>query len=54
MLDAWKGEDSNSEAAKNELRKRAKANGKASLGEYKGDLAGAAKDKSLFVANHAY
>lgn len=54
VLDAWKGEDSNSEAAKNELRKRAKANGKASLGEYKGDLAGAAKDKSLFVANHAY
>ena len=54
MLDAWKGSDANVEEAKKEFVKRAKANGRAALGEYKGDLAGTAAGKSLFVANHAY
>ena len=51
---AWKGLDDNEADAKAEFLKRAKANGKAAMGEYKGDLAGAAAGKSLFVANHAY
>ena len=54
MLDAWKGQKSNTDAAKAEFRKRAKANGAASLGQYMGDLKGMAAEKSLHVANHAY
>lgn len=54
VLDAWKGSDDNVEEAKKEFVKRAKNNGRAALGEYKGDLAGTAAGKSLFVANHAY
>ena len=54
VLEAWKGSDENEADAKAEFLKRAKANGKAALGEYKGDLASAAAGKSLFVANHAY
>lgn len=54
VLAAWKGADDNVEAAKTEFIKRAKANGLASLGDYKGNLAGAAAGESLFVANHAY
>jgi len=54
VLDAWKGQDSACDAAKSEFKKRAKANGAASLGEYKGDLTGMAVGKSLFVPNHAY
>lgn len=54
VLDAWKGSDAAEVTAKSEFRKRAKANGAASLGEYKGDLSGTAGGKSLFVANHAY
>ena len=30
------------------------ANGLAALGQYKGGMAGAAADKSLFVADHKY
>ena len=54
MLQAWKGSDEKVADAKAELVKRAVANGKAALGEYKGDLTGAATGKSLYVANHAY
>jgi len=54
VLDAWKGQKSNTDAAKAEFRKRAKANGAASLGQYMGDLKGMAAEKSLHVANHAY
>lgn len=54
VLEAWKGSNDNLAAAKAELLKRAKANGAAAQGEYKGDLMGAAGGKSLFVANHAY
>merc|ERR1712126_763239 len=54
VLAAWKGADDNVKAAKTEFIKRAKANGSASLGDYKGNLVGAAAGESLFVANHAY
>ena len=54
VLDAWKGSGDNEATAKGEFQKRAKANGMAALGEYKGDLVGTAGGKSLFVANHAY
>lgn len=54
VLAAWKGSDDNEADAKAEFAKRAKANGLAALGEYKGDLIGAAAGESLHVANHAY
>ena len=54
MLAAWKGDEGNVDAAKGEFRKRAKANGAAALGQYKGDLKGMAAGESLHVANHAY
>ena len=53
-MEAWKGMEAAGDAAKAQFRKRANANGAASLGEYKGDLVGTAGGKSLFVANHAY
>ncbi|RUS89664.1 hypothetical protein EGW08_002585 [Elysia chlorotica] len=54
VLAAWQGKDENIQDAQNELLKRAKANGEASLGKYKGDQGGAAGNKSLFVKDHAY
>ncbi|XP_059179617.1 fructose-bisphosphate aldolase-like isoform X1 [Physella acuta] len=54
VLSAWGGKDENIKAAQNELLKRAKANGLASLGEYKGGIEGLAGEKSLFVKDHAY
>ncbi|KAK0046812.1 fructose-bisphosphate aldolase [Biomphalaria pfeifferi] len=54
VLTAWGGRDDNKKAAQNELLKRSKANGLASLGEYKGGLEGLAGEKSLFVKDHAY
>jgi len=54
VLAAWKGDEGNVDAAKGEFRKRAKANGAAALGQYKGDLKGMAAGESLHVANHAY
>merc|ERR1719167_1583223 len=54
VLDAWKGQDSACDAAKSKFKKRAKANGAAALGQYKGDLKGMAAGESLHVANHAY
>ncbi|KAH9488003.1 hypothetical protein Btru_066803 [Bulinus truncatus] len=54
VLSAWGGKDENKKAAQNELLKRAKANGLAALGEYKGGMEGVAGGKSLFVKDHAY
>ncbi|GFO48635.1 fructose-bisphosphate aldolase [Plakobranchus ocellatus] len=54
VLAAWQGKDENLKAGQKELLKRAKANGEASLGKYKGDAVGAAGGKSLYVKDHAY
>jgi fructose-bisphosphate aldolase class I len=54
VLKAWAGSKENVPAAQNEYLKRAKANGLATLGQYKGDLHGTAGDQSLFVAKHTY
>lgn len=55
VLQAWKGKDANVKAAQQELLKRAKANGQASLGQYvAGSVAGAAAGKDLFVKGHVY
>lgn len=54
VLKVWKGQDANVKAAQNELLKRARANGAASVGEYTGGESAAAAGESLFVANHTY
>lgn len=55
VLRAWAGKPENVPAAQQELLKRAKANGDASLGKYvAGSVVGAGADASLFVQNHAY
>ncbi|KAH9525825.1 hypothetical protein Btru_002478 [Bulinus truncatus] len=55
VLKAWGGKDENFKAGQEELLKRAKANGEAAVGLYKGSGSqGAATGESLFVANHAY
>jgi fructose-bisphosphate aldolase class I len=54
VLKAWQGKPENVAAAQGELVKRAHSNGLASLGQYKGGIAGAAGNESLFVANHTY
>lgn len=54
VLKAWAGKKENVKGAQDEFLKRAKANGLATLGQYKGDVHGAAGDQSLFVAKHAY
>ncbi|GFR70272.1 fructose-bisphosphate aldolase [Elysia marginata] len=54
VLAAWQGKDENVKDAQKELLKRAKANGDAALGRYKGGIQGAAGGKSLFVKDHAY
>ncbi|KER31649.1 hypothetical protein T265_12938, partial [Opisthorchis viverrini] len=54
VLDVWKGKPENVAAAQGEFLKLAKANGAAALGQFTADMATAAGDKSLFVANHAY
>ncbi|KAG6463384.1 hypothetical protein O3G_MSEX013842 [Manduca sexta] len=51
----WAGKDENVAKAQQELIKRAKANGLASLGKYKaGAIESAAADKSNYSANHKY
>ncbi|XP_028178677.1 fructose-bisphosphate aldolase-like isoform X2 [Ostrinia furnacalis] len=50
----WAGKDVNVKKAQEELLKRAKANGLASLGRYDGSLTSAAGAKSNFSANHTY
>jgi len=54
VLKAWVGKDENVKAAQAQLLARAKANGLAAQGQYKGDIKSAAADDSLFVAKHAY
>jgi fructose-bisphosphate aldolase class I len=54
VLQAWKGKKENVKAAQEELLKRAKANGEAALGQYRGGVAGAAAGQSLFVKCHTY
>lgn len=54
VLKAWAGKKDNIKAAQDEFLKRAKANGLATLGQYTGDVHGAAGDQSLFVAKHSY
>jgi len=54
VLKAWQGKEENVAAAQKQLLDRAKANGLAACGQYKGDIKSAADDESLFVAKHAY
>lgn len=54
VLKAWQGKDENVKAAQEQLIVRAKANGLAALGQYKGGVAGDAAGESLFVAKHSY
>ncbi|CAB3359117.1 fructose-bisphosphate aldolase isoform X2 [Cloeon dipterum] len=55
VLRAWGGKKENIKAAQDELIKRAKANGDASLGKYSaGTVVGAAADVGLFIKDHAY
>ena len=51
---AWGGKKENEPAAQNELMKRAQANSEASLGQYKGGVAGTAAGESQFVEKHTY
>ncbi|KAL7730636.1 hypothetical protein ACLKA6_003414 [Drosophila palustris] len=53
VLRAWGGKKENIGAGQNELLKRARANGEASLGKYVPGSAGT-DSGSLFIANHAY
>jgi len=52
VLSAWQGKKENVKAAQDTLIMRAKANGQAAKGEFKGGSTGSGK--SLFVENHAY
>lgn len=54
VLKTWQGKDENVAAAQEQLKVRAKANGLAALGQYKGGSASAAGDQSLFVPKHSY
>jgi fructose-bisphosphate aldolase class I len=51
VLAAWKGKTENIDAAKNALMERAKANGEAQLGKYKGGVASAG---SLYEKGYVY
>jgi len=51
VLKAWKGDAANVAAAQAALLERAKANGAAAKGEYKG---GSGDTASTFVANYSY
>ena len=58
-LAVWKGEDANIAAAQSALLFRAKANGLAQLGQYKGedgasDIAAEAAAASMFIKNYSY
>ena len=54
VLKAWEGKPENIGKGQDELVKRARSNGLASLGQYKGGEQCAAGSESLFVANHTY
>jgi len=53
-LKAWKGEKANVEKAQAAFFVRAKANGEASLGKYKGGASGGAASESLHQSNYKY
>lgn len=53
-LAAWQGKEENVAAAQQIFLLRAKGNGLACVGNYKGEAASATSQKSLFVASHAY
>lgn len=54
VLKAWKGDENNKAEAQKMFVTRAKANGLAACGQYKGDMTTAAGGESLFVAKHQY
>jgi fructose-bisphosphate aldolase class I len=54
VLKAWGGSKENVTSGQNELINRARSNGLASMGQYKGGEKGSAGSESLFVANHKY
>lgn len=55
VLRAWGGQDDRVKNGQDELMKRAKANGHASLGKYeRGSCQGFAGDAGLFIKDHAY
>lgn len=54
VLQSWKGSDANVKAAQEQLIIRAKANGQAAMGTYKGDAKSSAGDASLEVKNYVY
>ncbi|KAG8230871.1 hypothetical protein J437_LFUL011512 [Ladona fulva] len=55
VLKAWAGKTENVKTAQEELIKRAKANGDASLGKYNpGSIQGVAADVGLFIKDHNY
>lgn len=54
VLKAWQGKEENVKAAQEQLISRAKANGLAALGQYKGGVSGDAAGESLFVPKHTY
>lgn len=54
VLKAWSGKDTNFPKAQEELLIHAKANSKASLGEYIGTADSKKGEKNLFEANYAY
>ena len=54
VLKAWQGKDENVKTAQDQLVSRAKGNGLAAVGQFKGGQSGTAGGESLFVAQHAY
>jgi len=55
VLKAWAGSKDNVKAAQDEFLKRSKANGLATIGQYKGAEGGVgAAGESLFIAKHSY
>jgi len=53
-IKTWGGKKENIKAGMDVLLLRAKANGAASLGKYKGEAASEESKKSSFVANYKY
>ena len=54
VLQAWQGDDLNIQAAQAQLLVRARANSRATLGEYQGDGNSTAAQESLHVSNYTY
>jgi len=54
VINTWAGKTENVSHAQEQLVKRAKANGAAAKGEYKGGVGGASGDQSLHEANRNY